>query len=84
LRRREPIAAPAGTALNIVPDACTFEFEFRPLATDDVADARERLELEMRAVDPAARIARFFHAPHPAWPGTRPLLAGLHAPAVPS
>ena len=45
-----------GTALNIVPDACTFEFEFRPLATDDVADARERLELEMRAVDPAARM----------------------------
>ena len=45
-----------GTALNIVPDACTFEFEFRPLATDDVADARERLELEMRAVDRAARM----------------------------
>ena len=53
-----------GTALNIVPDACTFEFEFRPLATDDVgslvdevmAHARERLEPEMRAVDPAARI----------------------------
>ena len=53
-----------GTALNIVPDACTFEVEFRPLATDDVgslvdevmAHARERLEPEMRAVDPAARI----------------------------
>jgi acetylornithine deacetylase len=53
-----------GTALNIVPDACTFEFEFRLLATDDVgslvdevmAHARERLEPEMRAVDPAARI----------------------------
>jgi hypothetical protein len=52
-----------GTALSIVPDACTFEFEFRPLATDDVgslvdevmAHAREQLEPEMRAVDPAAR-----------------------------
>ena len=41
-----------GTALSIVPDACTFEFEFRPLATDDVgslvdevmAHAREQLE----------------------------------------
>jgi acetylornithine deacetylase len=53
-----------GTALNIVPDLCTFEFEFRPLATDDVASlvaevtgyARERLEPEMKAVNPAARI----------------------------
>src|SRR5260370_22599796 len=53
-----------GIALNIVPDACTFEFEFRPLATDDVgslvdevmAHARDWLEPEMRAVDPAARI----------------------------
>ena len=25
-----------GTALNIVPDACTFEFEFRAIAADDV------------------------------------------------
>jgi acetylornithine deacetylase len=56
--------AHGGTALNIVPDACTFEFEFRLLAMDDVgslvdevmAHARERLEPEMRAVDPAARI----------------------------
>ena len=53
-----------GTALNIVPDACISEFEFRPLAADDLeslvdevmAHARERLEPEMRAVDPAARI----------------------------
>ena len=45
-------------------DICTFDFEFRPLATDDVerlmdevmAHARERLEPEMRAVDTAARI----------------------------
>jgi len=53
-----------GTALNIVPDACISEFEFRPLAADDLeslvdevmAHARERLEPEMRAVDPTARI----------------------------
>jgi acetylornithine deacetylase len=53
-----------GTALNIVPDACTFEFEFRQLATDDVgklvdevtAYARDELEPQMRAVDPATRI----------------------------
>jgi acetylornithine deacetylase len=53
-----------GTALNIVPDICTFEFEFRPLAVDDVdrladevmAHARDQLEPQMRAVDPAARI----------------------------
>jgi acetylornithine deacetylase len=52
-----------GTAL-IVPDTCTFDFEFRPLATDDVeslvgevmAHAHKRLEPEMRAVEPAARI----------------------------
>jgi acetylornithine deacetylase len=63
-----------GTALNIVPDLCTFEFEFRPLAADDVdglaeevmAYARERLEPEMRAVDPAARIA---FEPKSRWPG---------------
>jgi acetylornithine deacetylase len=63
-----------GTALNIVPDLCTFEFEFRPLPADDVdglveevmAYARERLEPEMRAVDPAARIA---FEPRSGWPG---------------
>ncbi len=63
-----------GTALNIVPDLCTFEFEFRPLAADDVdglvgevmAFAREQLEPEMRAVDPAARIA---FEPKSSWPG---------------
>jgi acetylornithine deacetylase len=63
-----------GTALNIVPDLCTFEFEFRPLAADDMdglaeevmAFARERLEPEMRAVDPAARIA---FEPKSSWPG---------------
>ncbi len=45
-----------GTALNIVPDACTFEFEFRAIAADDIdalgeeamAYARNVLEPEMR------------------------------------
>ncbi len=45
-----------GTALNIVPDACSFQFEFRPIAADDLdaltgevkAYARERLEPEMQ------------------------------------
>jgi acetylornithine deacetylase len=54
-----------GTALNIVPDACTFEFEFRAIAADDIdglaeemkAYAREVLEPEMRAVAPEAAIA---------------------------
>ena len=54
-----------GTALNIVPDVCTFEFEFRTIAADDadalvdevMAYARDELEPEMRAVDPAAGIA---------------------------
>jgi acetylornithine deacetylase len=63
-----------GAALNIVPDLCTFEFEFRPLAVDDVDGlveevvtfARERLEPEMQAVDPAARIV---FEPKSSWPG---------------
>jgi acetylornithine deacetylase len=63
-----------GTALNIVPDLCTFEFEFRPLAADDVDSlveeltsyARERLEPEMRAIDPAAGIT---FEPKSSWPG---------------
>jgi acetylornithine deacetylase len=54
-----------GTALNIVPDACSFEFEFRAIAADDIdalceevqAYAREELESEMRAVAPEAGIA---------------------------
>ena len=54
-----------GTALNIVPDICSFQFEFRALAADDVdalagevmAYARDRLEPEMRAVAPEAGIA---------------------------
>ena len=53
-----------GTALNIVPDSCTFEFEFRTIAADDagalvdevVAYARERLEPEMKAVSREAGI----------------------------
>jgi acetylornithine deacetylase len=54
-----------GTALNIVPDTCSFQFEFRALAADDVdalaaevmAYARDLLEPEMRAVAPEAGIA---------------------------
>ena len=51
-----------------------FEFEFRPIAADDVdglveevmAYAREGLEPEMQAVDPAARIG---FEPKSSWPG---------------
>ena len=51
-----------GTALNIVPHDCTFDFEFRYLPGDD-PDAllqefkdhvRKKLEPEMRVIDPAA------------------------------
>jgi len=53
-----------GTALNIVPDMCNFEFEFRSIAADDpgvwvdevVAYARDVLEPKMKAVAPAAGI----------------------------
>ena len=53
-----------GTALNIVPDKCVFEFEFRSIAADDVdaliaevvAYARETLEPAMTAVAPQAGI----------------------------
>ena len=53
-----------GTALNIVPDLCTFEFEFRSIAADNidalvdevVAYAREVLEPAMKAVAPQAGI----------------------------
>src|SRR5262245_1120779 len=51
-----------GTALNIVPDACVFEFEFRSIAADSLdalvaevmAHARNVLEPEMKAVAPHA------------------------------
>jgi acetylornithine deacetylase len=51
-----------GTALNIVPDACVFEFEFRSIAADDLDAlvdlvtryARDVLEPEMKAVAPEA------------------------------
>ncbi len=54
-----------GTALNIVPDACRFQFEFRSIAADDVdalagevmAYARDRLEPDMKVVAPEAGIA---------------------------
>jgi acetylornithine deacetylase len=53
-----------GTALNIVPDACSFEFEFRAIPPDDIdalaneviAYARDSLEPEMRSVAPEASI----------------------------
>jgi acetylornithine deacetylase len=53
-----------GTALNIVPDACNFEFEFRSIAADDVdalvdeviAYGRDTLEPAMKAVAPQAGI----------------------------
>src|SRR5688572_23162647 len=51
-----------GTALNIVPHECTFDFEFRHLPADDPASllaefqghVAERIEPEMKAVDPRA------------------------------
>jgi acetylornithine deacetylase len=53
-----------GTALNIVPDLCTFEYEFRTIAADDpvalagevATYARELLEPQMKAVAPEAGI----------------------------
>ena len=53
-----------GTALNIVPDLCVFEFEFRSIAADNiealvdevVGFAREVLEPAMKAVAPQAGI----------------------------
>ena len=53
-----------GTALNIVPDIATFEFEFRTIAADKSADlarevidyAKTVLEPEMQAVAPEAGI----------------------------
>ncbi len=53
-----------GTALNIVPDVCTLEFEFRAIAADSldaltdkvIGYARDLLEPEMRAVAPEAGI----------------------------
>lgn len=63
-----------GRALNIVPDACSFDFEVRTLPQDDaqqVADelvtyAQQTLEPQMRAVQPASAI-RF--SPLSAYPG---------------
>jgi acetylornithine deacetylase len=54
-----------GTALNIVPDTCVFDFEFRALPAEDVdglvteveAYARDTLEPEMRARAPETGIA---------------------------
>jgi acetylornithine deacetylase len=54
-----------GTALNIVPDACVFEFEFRSIAADDLdtlvdevtSYARDVLEPDMQAIAPQSGIA---------------------------
>ncbi len=51
-----------GTALNVIPHECAFDFEFRHLPGDDpkallrefTDHVREKLEPEMRAVHPAA------------------------------
>ena len=53
-----------GTALNIVPESCTFEFEFRAIGADDVnalteeviAYGRDVLEPAMKAVAPETGI----------------------------
>ena len=53
-----------GSALNIVPDTCTFEFEFRAIGADDanalteevIAYGRDTLEPAMKAVAPEAGI----------------------------
>lgn len=53
-----------GRALNIVPDACSFDFEVRTLPQEDaqqvaeelVAYAQQTLEPQMRAVQPASAI----------------------------
>ncbi len=53
-----------GSALNIVPDLCTFEYEFRTIAADDpdalanevASYARDVLEPQMKAVAPDAGI----------------------------
>ena len=53
-----------GSALNIVPDTCTFEFEFRAIGADDVnalteeviAYGRDTLEPAMKAVAPETGI----------------------------
>ncbi|MEB5974241.1 acetylornithine deacetylase [Pantoea dispersa] len=63
-----------GRALNIVPDACSFDFEVRTLPQEDaqqvadelVAYAQQTLEPQMRAVQPASAI-RFY--PLSAYPG---------------
>lgn len=54
----------SGTALNIVPDFAEIRCEFRTIGADDPdrmvaaleAHVRERIEPEMRALDPSARV----------------------------
>ncbi len=53
-----------GTALNIVPKDCHIQFEFRYIGLDDpdaleaeiLAEAKDRLEPEMQAIDPTTGI----------------------------
>jgi acetylornithine deacetylase len=62
-----------GTALNIVPDLCTIDFEFRSIAADSLdalteevtGYARGVLEPEMKRVDPETGIAFTFSAGFP-------------------
>jgi acetylornithine deacetylase len=68
-----------GIALNVVPDSCTFEFEFRAIGADDVnaltseviSYGREVLEPAMKAVAPEAGITFFDRSNFP----------GLNTPA---
>jgi acetylornithine deacetylase len=42
-----------GTALNIVPDACWFEFEFRTIAADDAGALVDEVRAYARTLEPA-------------------------------
>lgn len=75
-----------GTALNIVPKDCVFDFEFRSLPGDDpdallrefAAHVRKEIEPEMHAVDPKSgfTIARMSEIP-PLDTGAESEIAGL-------
>ena len=63
-----------GAALNIVPDLCTFEFEFRPLAADDVDGLVE--EVDGVCASSSSRVCRWsiwerasFSNPESGWRG---------------
>jgi acetylornithine deacetylase len=44
-----------GTALNIVPDACWFEFEFRTIAADDAGALIDEVTAYARTLEPAMK-----------------------------